>query len=110
MAATFCRTLRFLDADRSRRAISGLLLAGLLTGWLSWLGLGRVTVYEVSATARLEVQTSAHPIAAPVGGRVAQTHLRIGTEVAAGDVLVVLDTETERRAIAEKDEGMRGEG
>jgi membrane fusion protein (multidrug efflux system) len=74
---------------------------GLLAGWSAWLLLGRVTVYQTSDRARLEVGSSVHPIAAPVGGRVVETRLAVGREVAAGEVVVVLDSEAERRALAQ---------
>ena len=102
MPSNFSRTLRFLDGDRRPHRLAGLLVLALLAGWTAWLTLARVTVYEVSTSSRLEVKSSAHTVSAVVGGKIAQTQLRIGGEVAAGDVLVVLDSEAERRAIDEK--------
>jgi membrane fusion protein (multidrug efflux system) len=102
MAATFSRTLRSLQADRPRWRGLELLLALVFAAGGAWSVLARVTVYEVTATARLEVASAAHAVAAPVAGRVVETRLTLGRQVAAGDVLVVLDAEPERRAIAEK--------
>jgi len=90
MPATFSRTLRSLDTDRSRWRGVSLLGVGLLAAWSSWLVLGQVTVYQMTERARLEVGSSVHPIATPVGGRVVETQLAIGQEVVAGEVLVVL--------------------
>ncbi len=72
---------------------------GLLAAWASWLVLGQVTVYQLTERARLEVGSSVHPIATPIGGQVVETRLAIGREVVAGEVLVVLDTEAEQRAL-----------
>src|SRR5262249_51101848 len=102
VSATFSRTLRSLEADGPRRRLASLGVAVLLAGWSAWSFLGRVAVYEVSASARLEVQSAAHCVAAPVGGKVARTDLAIGREVDAGEVLVVLDSEAESRAVAER--------
>ncbi|MGO9114647.1 MAG: HlyD family secretion protein [Thermoguttaceae bacterium] len=102
MPSTFSRTLRFLDSDRQPRRLGGLLVLALLAGWIAWLMLARVTVYEVSTSSRLEVKASAHTVSAVVAGKIAQTQLRLGSEVAAGDVLAVLDSESERREIVTK--------
>jgi membrane fusion protein (multidrug efflux system) len=101
MPATFSRTLRSLETDGSGRRGILLLGVGLLAAWSVWLVLGRVTVYQTTDHARLEVGSSVHPIATPVGGRVVETRLVIGRDVAAGEVLVVLDAEAGRRALEE---------
>ena len=67
MSATFSRTLRSLEADRSRRLFIEALLFILFGGWTAWMLLGQVAVYEVSERARLEVKSAAHPVASPVG-------------------------------------------
>jgi len=56
----------------------------------------RVAVYEVTQTARLEVDQAVHPIATPVAGRVVTTHLVVGRAVQAGEVLAELDAEAPR--------------
>jgi membrane fusion protein (multidrug efflux system) len=102
MPATFSRTLRFLEADRSRRRGLGILLVALLAGWVVWFLFGHVPVYEVTTKARLEVTSAAHPVAARVAGQVAWTRLTIGHDVQAGDVLMVLDSQTDHLALVEK--------
>ena len=102
MSATFARTLRSLEADRPRRRMAAPLLAALLIAWGIWFGLGRVTIYEVTPQAWLEVQSVAHPVAAPVGGRVVETRLAVGRDVCSGEVLVALDGAAEQFAIREK--------
>jgi membrane fusion protein (multidrug efflux system) len=103
MPTAFSRSMRSLEADGFRRATWGLLLmAALLGAWGAWFLRGRVTVYAVSHTARLEVERAAHPVAAPVAGRVIDTHLTVGREVRAGDVLVTLDDAAQRLQLAEE--------
>jgi membrane fusion protein (multidrug efflux system) len=102
MAATFSRTTRSLQTDRSRPVVVDLLLAALVVAWAAWFVFGQVTVYEVTDKARLEVKSAAHPVASPVLGQVVQTRLAIGRQVTAGEVLVVFDAEAQRRAIQEK--------
>jgi len=74
------------------------LLGALLIAWIAWFGLGRVTIYEATSQARLEVQSAAHPVAAPVGGRVVETRLAVGRDVRSGEVLVALDGAAEQFA------------
>jgi multidrug resistance efflux pump len=102
MAATFSRTTRALQADRPRPRVIDFLLAALLAAWTGWFLLGQVTVYEVTDQARLEVKSAAHPVAAPVTGQIVETSLALGRAVTAGEVLVVFDTEAQRRALREK--------
>jgi membrane fusion protein (multidrug efflux system) len=63
---------------------------------VAWGYLARVAVYEVTQTARLEVDRAAHPIATPLAGRVTATHLVVDQEVQEGEVLVELDVEAQR--------------
>lgn len=67
----------------------------LLAAWMVWFVLGRVTVYQVSQMARLEVQASAHPVAATIAGKVIQNSAVLGQTVRAGDVLLTLDSSHE---------------
>jgi membrane fusion protein (multidrug efflux system) len=102
MSTTFSRTLRSLDADRPRRRGLELLVGVLLAAWAAWFLLGQVTVYEVTDKARLEVTSAAHPVATQVAGKVVETRLAIGRDVQVDEVLVVLDSEAEQRALREK--------
>jgi len=93
----FSRTLRLLGADRARSSCAGLLAAGgLLSAWCAWSLLAHVTLYEVTSTARIEVDRAIYPIQSPLLGRVTRTWLALGREVNAGDVLVELDASQER--------------
>jgi membrane fusion protein (multidrug efflux system) len=64
--------------------------------------LARVPLWEVTETARLEVASATHPLTAVAGGRVVERRLSLGQEVKAGEALVFLDAESERRALTEK--------
>ena len=82
--------------------MGSLCAVALLGSWAAWSFFARVTLYEVTDTARLEVDQETHPIQAPVAGRVVATHLTLGTETQTGDVLVELDTTTERFRLEEE--------
>lgn len=103
MPTPFTRCTRSLAADGfNRPALSILFVAILLGGWLAWLALAEVALYETTPVARLEVDRAVHPIEALVGGRVTATHLKVGREVKAGDVLIELETESQRLQLAEE--------
>jgi len=97
MAAAFAQSMRALAVDRGRGSLTGLItVCALLGGWGVWFVGARVALYEVTQTARLEVDQAGHPIATPVAGRIVTTHLRVGRAVQAGDVLAELDAEAPR--------------
>jgi multidrug resistance efflux pump len=88
----FSTTQRTLEADGFRGMTLGLLFVlGLLSAWGAWFIGARVALYAVSDTARLEMSQAAHPVEAPVAGRVVATHLALGRAVQGSDVLVELD-------------------
>lgn len=103
MPTRFVRTTRSLALDGGRRTLIAWLAAALLlAAWLAWFAFGRVTVYEVSRQARLEVQQSAHPVAAVVASRVAVNRLVLGQEVRAGEILIELDAQPEKLKLQEE--------
>jgi membrane fusion protein (multidrug efflux system) len=79
-----------------------LIAATLLLSWVLWFCLARVTLYEVTTMARLEVDRAVYPIEAPVAGRVVATRLVLGQEVRAGDMFVELETEAQRLQLEEE--------
>ncbi|MGA8028768.1 MAG: HlyD family efflux transporter periplasmic adaptor subunit, partial [Bryobacteraceae bacterium] len=103
MTNSFHRVSQSLRADNGITSISGLLIAGVLVGaWLGWAFRARVTQYEVSDTARLEVNGAAYPIQANIAGRLIASQLVLGREVRAGDVLAELDSNDERLSLQEE--------
>lgn len=82
-----------LGPSRRAPAVTAAVGGVLLAVWLLWFFLAQLSVYEVSRTARLEVDLAPHPIDAPVGGRVRSGALTLGTEVRQGEVLVVLESD-----------------
>jgi multidrug resistance efflux pump len=97
MATPFSRSMRSLAADGFRSSIVGMCIAvALLISWAVWFCFARVTLYEVTSVARLEVDRAVYPIAVPVAGRIVATHLVLGQAVQAGDVLVELETNEQR--------------
>jgi membrane fusion protein (multidrug efflux system) len=102
VAPSFARTLRALDADGMSPALLAVLLIAVLGGvWSTWLVVARVPVYQISQTARLEVER-VHPIASPVSGRIVTTSLLLGREVKTGDVLIEIEAEREQLETAEE--------
>jgi membrane fusion protein (multidrug efflux system) len=103
MATPFSRTTRALNADTYRRSTLGLIIVmAVLGAWTAWLFMARVAVYEVTDTARLEVDRAVHPVQSPVFGRIVASHLAIGKQVNVGDVLVELDSEAEQLQLGEE--------
>lgn len=103
MPTPFTRCTRALNADRfSRSALMILLMTMLIGAWLAWFGLADVALFETTDAARLEVDREVHPVEVLVGGRVKATQLAVGREVKAGDVLVELETETQRLQLSEE--------
>ncbi len=105
----FPRTLRALARGRGRPAL-WLLPVGLIAVWGMWLLLARVTVYERSVQARLEVQREVYAVDAPVEGRVVMTRVELHRHVRAGEVLVELEREQEERQVAEAEAVLQGLG
>ncbi len=103
MATAFTRTMRSLGADGFRRSVAGLMGAvALLALWCSWLFLARVSRYEISESARLEVDRAAHMLQAPYVGRVVKSRLELGRHVEAGEILIELDALGERLQLDEE--------
>ncbi|HZM85283.1 MAG TPA: HlyD family efflux transporter periplasmic adaptor subunit [Blastocatellia bacterium] len=104
MPSPFSRTVRSLSSDRFSRSFVGLLaVAAILAGWLVWSLTSRVTVYEATSTARLEVDSAVHPIEAAVSGRVVKNYIALGREVQLGEALVELEADAERLQLPEEE-------
>jgi multidrug resistance efflux pump len=127
----FSRVARGLDASGRPALLTALVGLVLLAGWALWFLLARVSVYEVSRTARVEAETASHEVDAPVAGRVVRSDLVLGRAVSAGDLLVELEAdrfrleretvltelrvvtpqiEALRRELAQEERALQGEG
>jgi membrane fusion protein, adhesin transport system len=105
---SFSRTTRSLSNDTSGYALLSWLLAGLFLGaWLLWFFFAEITVYEVSGNARLEVERTAHPVAAPIPGRIISASLHLDQPVEKGDVLVLLDAGSEKLRLEEEESRLK---
>ena len=103
MALRFARSIHALEVDRGGRVVASPLVAAALLGlWIAWALGARLSVYEVTSSARLEVALAAHRLEAGTTGRVVASRLDLGRQVAAGDVLVELDSVIERRQLEEE--------
>jgi multidrug resistance efflux pump len=92
--------MRAIDADGMSPALLAIILvAGLGGVWVSWLVMARVPVYQLSQTARLEVER-VHPVAATTVGRVTQSALVLGKQVKEGDILLEVEADLQLLATA----------
>lgn len=103
MANAFSRTTRSLRSHTSRVALlMWAAVVALIGAWLAWFMLVNVPIYEVSQTARLEVERAARPVTTPIAGKIVRSALRLGMPVTAGDILVEFDAQGERLQLAEE--------
>ncbi|MEW6379407.1 MAG: HlyD family efflux transporter periplasmic adaptor subunit [bacterium] len=103
MSRFFSRSLRALRADSHRRSVLCLVFAAVvLVLWAIWFLAARVTLYEVSGAAMIELDLAAYSLDAPIGGRVVANHMVLGRKVQPGDLLVELDTASEHLMVAEE--------
>jgi multidrug resistance efflux pump len=103
MANSFHRVSHSLRADNGIRSSVALAIAiTLAAGWMFWAFTARVARYEISESARLEVDAAAYPVQASVAGRVVASQLVLGKEIQAGDVLVQIESDDERLSLQEE--------
>jgi membrane fusion protein (multidrug efflux system) len=103
MPTAFTRTLKSLDSDASGWSVAGIAAAMLIAaGGALWIASAPVTLYEVTNSARIELNEGVYPVASPVAGRVIRSRLAIGREVAEGEVLVEIDRASEQLEIREQ--------
>jgi membrane fusion protein (multidrug efflux system) len=74
----------------------------LIASWLLWAFKARLTRYEVSDSARLEVTGAASVLQAGLAGEVQDSYLVLGRTVAPGDILLQLDDTSQRLALNEE--------
>ncbi len=110
-SASFFRSARALSSDAAYPSLAGILTGLLgLSAWMAWAVYARVGRYEVTDSARLEIDRAASPVQARIAGRAGRVHLSLGQQVHAGDVLVELESDSERLALAEETTRFRALG
>ena len=93
MQAPFSSSLRALAAERGRGLeLTLVLVLALLLAWGGWMARAEVVLVEVSVRASIESVAAAVPVTTLVEGRVEEAQLGLGRRVAAGEVLVTLET------------------
>ncbi len=103
MANNFYRVEQSLRADSGIKSIAALLIALTIGGaWLVWAWQARISRYELSESARLELDGAAYPIQANASGELAGSSLVLGKEVHAGDVLAKLDDNDQRLSLQQE--------
>lgn len=99
---SFQQIKRSLHSDSGSKPAAVIAVATVLLGmWTAWAFCARVTRYEVSDSARLEIDAAAYPVQVVASGRLRAVHLNLGQLVEAGDVLLEFDDQNERLALAE---------
>lgn len=105
----FSRTFGRLRAERRGMMLVSMGGAALVFGaWLGWFVWGRVSVYEVSARARIERDAASQPIASSLMGRVVGIHFCLGQRVQSGEVLIELDAVPEQLQLKTEEARVRG--
>jgi multidrug resistance efflux pump len=109
MGMAFLRTTRALNADRGTGGTFAIVAALLLLIiWSGWFVFGRITVYQASRAAYVEVSSSSRQIATLNGGRLVASGLFIGRKVRAGEILAELDSEQEILRLAQAEARLSG--
>ncbi|HEY3936223.1 MAG TPA: HlyD family efflux transporter periplasmic adaptor subunit [Bryobacteraceae bacterium] len=103
MANSFHRVSQSLRLDKGLWPFTAILIAlTLVAAWLVWAFRARVTHYEVSDSARLEVNGAAYPVQADVPGRLLVSKLVLGKEVHTGDILLELESKDEQLSLEQE--------
>lgn len=84
-----------------RPLVAGAVALVLLALWSWWFAGARISLYETSDTARLEVAPVGNAVDAPVAGRIVAYHLVLGQKVEQGQLLVELDATISEQHLVE---------
>lgn len=102
MYPSFLRTARGLATERLLGSFFWLGAAAVLLGaWTAWLFWARLPVIESSDQARVEYENPPFGVSVPVAGRIAASRLVLHRQLAAGEVLLELDSTVEKRRLVE---------
>lgn len=80
----------------------------VLAAWCWWATHTEVTLYEVSTSARIELDESTYPIQSPLLGRIVKANLHVGQVVRRGEILVEIDAAPEQLEL--RQEQVRAQG
>ena len=109
MEMPFHQSLHALRRDRHRGLlVLGILLVVSLFAFLVWAIAAEVTVFETTASSRLESGRPVNRIDTPFSGSVASVHVALGDEVAEGELLFEMDTRTQKLEISAAQEALAG--
>ncbi|QDG49406.1 HlyD family efflux transporter periplasmic adaptor subunit [Persicimonas caeni] len=93
----FSRTTRAIEADLHGASKYWLVCLVLMCGAVGWWGVGaRVSVWETSDAARVELVHGPTVVQAPEAGRLSMFEMQVGKRVAQGDALASLEVEQQR--------------
>jgi membrane fusion protein (multidrug efflux system) len=102
MGSPFSSSTRSLANDKFSPSLLVIIIAAIILGlWTAWLVLAKVSVYEMSESGRIEIDTSLYPVAAPISGKVLTSYMEIGREVQQGDLLIEFESQDERLRLDE---------
>lgn len=101
MATPFNHTVHALIAGSRHHRGGSMAAATVVLGvWLIWLFNAEVRIYKTAASS-LQAESDIHTVEATVEGRVIATHMTVGRQARAGDVLVELENEMTQLKLAE---------
>jgi membrane fusion protein (multidrug efflux system) len=102
MGSPFSSSMRSIAKDKFSPSLLVIAIATIiLSVWAAWFFLARISIYEMSDSGRIEVDTSLYPIASPISGKVTAIHLAVGQEVQKDDLLVEFESEDEKLRLDE---------
>src|ERR1700722_5272964 len=105
----FARSFHRLQAERINSTVWTLIAAiAVLAGWVCWAMFVRVSLYEVSSEARVELDGATYPVASPFLGRIVATNLRGGKQEQRGHLLGELDSMPQQLQLTEAQVQARG--
>jgi len=105
----FARSFHRLQAERINSTVWTLIAAiAVLAGWVCWAMFVRVSLYEVSSEARVELDGATYPIESPFLGRIVTSNLRVGQAVQRGDLLIEIDAMPQQLQLHEAEVQVQG--
>lgn len=102
MAMMFEHSLRALEREHTGWPVVWMTLAAAwLAGWGLWMSAAQLPLYAKSVAGRLEVSSTTYRVSAATSGRVTRLTAALGDTVEAGDLLVELEDDEQKRHLDE---------